>query len=90
MPVGLLPLLSFLIVNLSCAGLRPFPTDTLIEYDSKNKVCGQYKIVDPENFEFKYVKDIPCPDVFGFLSRDVPKVLDWEKDAKSYAKQHCN
>lgn len=73
----------------ACSGLRPFPTDTLIEYDARFKVCGQYKIVDPENFKFQYVKDIPCPSVFGFTSQDVPKVLDWAADAKKYVRDRC-
>ncbi len=72
-----------------CAGLKKFPTDTLIEYDHKNKVCGKYKIVDAENFKFDYLGDIPCPDVFGFTSKDTPNVLNWLQDAKEYARNHC-
>lgn len=67
-----------------------FPTDTLIEYDNKHKVCGQYKITDPEHFKYEYVKDIPCPAIFGFTSKDIPKVLDWGQDMQDYARQHCN
>lgn len=72
-----------------CAGLKPFPADTLIEYDAKNKVCGEYRITDPENLKFKYVKDISCPSIFGFTSRDVPKVLNWATDAKEYVRSRC-
>lgn len=72
-----------------CAGLRKFPTETVIEYDNKNKVCGQYKIVDFENLKFEFVGDIPCPSIFGFTSKDMPKVLDWQKDAQDYARNHC-
>lgn len=73
----------------ACAGLPKFPTETIIEYDSKNKVCGQYKIIDYEHFKVQYVKDIPCPDVFGFSSSDISKVLDWAQDSIKYGKEHC-
>lgn len=72
-----------------CAGLRPFPAKYLIEYDSKHKVCGQYEIVDAENFKFKYIKDIPCPSVFGFSESDIPKVNNWVRDAIKYAREKC-
>lgn len=74
----------------SCAGLKPFPTDKLIEYDAKFKVCGQYRITDPEHFKYVYVQDIPCPSFFGFTSQDIPKVENWAQDAQDYARQHCN
>ena len=74
---------------LNCTSIRPFPTDTLIEYDNKFYVCGKYKITDPESFTFEFVEDVPCPSVFGFTSEDVPKVLDWAKDMQRYAKERC-
>ena len=77
------------ICLIGCAGLKPFPTSTLIEYDNKHKVCGQYQIVDLEKFRFEYVKDIPCPAVFGFTAKDIPNVLNWAQDAEDYARQHC-
>lgn len=83
-------LLLISLIVMGCAGLKPFPVRTLIEYDNKFKVCGMYEIVDLENLKYEYVKDIPCPSVFGFSSKDVPKVLDWAKDAQSYAKQKCH
>lgn len=81
----------FLTVTLlsSCAGLKKFPTDTLIEYDSKLVVCRQYRVVDYENFKFEYVKNIVCPSVFGFTESDVPKVLNWMSDSEKYVKEHC-
>lgn len=84
-------LLGFLIgINLSCSSVPKFPTSTLIEYDAKNKVCGKYRITDPEHFKFEYVGDIQCPDIFGFTASDIPKVLDWGQDLIDYGKQHCN
>lgn len=73
----------------SCSGLKPFPVDTVVEYDAKNQVCGLYKITDYENLKFEYVSDTPCSDLFGFKAKDMPKVLDWEADAIKYSKQHC-
>lgn len=85
-----LPLIWSIALLLSaCSGLKKFPTDTLIEYDAVNKVCGQYRIVDFENFKFEYVKDILCPSTFGFSSKDIPAVLNWAEDTQAYAKQHC-
>lgn len=75
---------------INCSGLKPFPTKKIIEYDAKNKVCGEYKITDPENLKVEYVGDIPCPDTFGFTAQDIPKVLDWAKDAQEYVRTHCN
>lgn len=82
----------FLIVSVlsGCASrLKPFPTDHLIEYDNKSKVCGYYKITDPENLKFKYVNDVPCPAVFGFESKDIPNILNWSSDALDYVKNNC-
>lgn len=76
-----------------CAGLKPFPTKDLFEYDAKNKVCGQYVLVDEENLKYDWVKDLPvnqCPSIFGFRSKDIPKVLDWGTDAKDYARNNCH
>lgn len=79
-----------MVILEGCAGLRPFPTKTLIEYDARHKVCGQYEIVDAETFKFKYIKDIPCVSIFGFSETDIPKVLNWARDAQKHAKEHCN
>jgi hypothetical protein len=73
----------------SCSTAPTFPTDKIIEYDSKNKVCGLYKIVNFESYQVEYVKDIPCPDVFGFDSHDVPNVMNWLRDMKKYAETRC-
>lgn len=73
----------------ACAGAPVFPTDKLIEFDVENMACGQYRIVDLENFKFEYVMDIPCPSVFGFTIQDTPKVLNWMRDVKEYAKGRC-
>lgn len=76
----------------ACAGLRPFPVDTVYEYDPKEPICGEYKIVDAENLKYVWVKDIPfedCPPIFGFDPEQIPKILDWARDAKIYARDHC-
>lgn len=91
--LGVGPRSIFLIAtNVSCAGLKPFPTKTLLEFDPKEPICAEYRIVDEENLKYEWVKDIPfkqCPAIFGFSSRDIPKVLDWGQDAKTYAREHC-
>lgn len=74
---------------INCSQTKPFPTDKLIEYDQVNKVCGQYKIINFDTLQFKYVKDIPCPPVFGFTESDIPNVLNWIRDEQAYAKSHC-
>lgn len=85
----LLPSCLTVIVLSGCSGLKPFPADHIIEYDRKNKVCGYYKIVDPEHFKVEYEKDIPCPDVFGFSSKDMPNILNWAQDAQDYVRNNC-
>ncbi len=77
-------------LSVSCAGLKPFPTKDVFEYDAKLKVCRQYVITDAEHFKFEYVKNIACISIFGFSSKDIPKVLDWGQDSQEYAKAHCN
>ena len=75
-----------------CAGLRKFPAKNIWETDMKAGVCGQYEIVDYENFKVRHVKDWPlskCHGVFGFSTPDIPKVLDWGMDAKDYAERKC-
>jgi hypothetical protein len=78
-----------LLVSTGCSSAPRFPVDHLIEYDSKNKVCGLYQIVSFDTFQAQYVGDIPCPDVFGFNSGDIPKVLNWMRDTKKYVGEHC-
>ncbi len=86
-PTGFALLLIFLT---GCAGLKAFPTSKLVEYDGKKKVCREYRIIDPVNLKFEYVKNIACPSVFGFTSSDIPKVLDWAEDAQTFVKERCN
>lgn len=86
----LLSLSSTGILLLSCCtAQRPFPAQYVHEYDSKNKVCGLYKITDAENLKFEYVKDEPCPDIFGFSAEDTPNVLDWAADMQDYVRANC-
>lgn len=75
-----------------CAGLPQFPTKYIYEFDPKTPVCAQYEITNYETLTYKWVMDIPfaqCPALFGFTSTDVPKVLDWGRNAISYSKAHC-
>lgn len=87
-----LRLLSICLIATSCTGLRQFPAEKLIEFDSKHRVCAEYKLVDKDKVRFVHVKDYPlneCPSVFGFTPVDIPKVIDWVDDAKAYAKANC-
>lgn len=76
-----------------CAGLKPFPEQTLYEFDPKTPpVCAEYKIVDEENLKYEWVKDIPfkdCPAIFGFTDKQIPNILNWGRDAKKFAREHC-
>ncbi len=84
---------SIVILLLSgCAGLRPFPTQHLYEFDPKGSVCAEYLITDASALKFSWVRDIPfaqCPAIFGFLTPDIPKVLSWGADSIRYGKTHC-
>lgn len=88
-----LPLICLTAIVLSGCALFPgapeFPTTRVIEYDALFGACGEYKIVDFQNFKYEYVKEIPCESVFGFSAEDTPKVMDWLSDIQDYAKQHC-
>lgn len=91
--LGKIALTLQLLFLTACQGLKPFPTTKLLEYDNKNQVCGEYLITDPENFKFQHVKDYAlkdCPAIFGFSSSDVPNVIDWAKDAKTFVKERCH
>lgn len=92
-PQELLQPLIFLTVLLSgCAGLKKFPTDKLYEFDPKVPTCAEYQITDFEHLKFKHVKDIPfdqCQAIFGFLDKDIGKVLQWGEDSIKYGHEHC-
>lgn len=73
-------------------GLKPFPTDRILEFDPKVPVCAEYRITDPENLKVKHVRDIPyaeCPAIFGFNAADIPKVMGWGREARKFAKEKC-
>ncbi len=77
---------------LSCAGLKPFPTKDLWEYSPQDGVCGHYVITDEANLKFAHKEDVPlaqCPPIFGFTAAEIPKVLQWGRNAKRYAQDHC-
>ncbi len=81
------------IYLMGCAGLRPFPEKYIYEFDPKEPICGQYQIVDEANLKYEWVRDIPfkqCPAIFGFTSKQIPNVLNWGRDAKVYAQEHCH
>jgi hypothetical protein len=76
----------------ACSGLKPFPTKRLWEFDPKAQVCAEYAITDTDKLTVKHLRDVPlaeCPAIFGFLASDIPKVLDWARAAREYAKAHC-
>lgn len=55
-------------------------------------VCGEYKIQDPAKRKISHVQDHPlskCAGMFGFSSRDIPKILDWAEDVEKLANQRC-
>ena len=83
--------MGLLILCLSaCAGTPKFPARFLIEYDAKNGVCGKYQVVNPELLQFAYVGDVPCPSVFGFDSKDIPRVMDWARARIQDGKKKCS
>lgn len=56
------------------------------------KVCGEYKIVNPEKFQFEHVRDLPleaCQGVFGFKDTDIAAIIDWSEDMQNYVKNKC-
>lgn len=76
----------------ACQGAPKFPVTTVWETDIENGVCGEYQVVDFENMKVRHVKDWPlirCDGVFGFSTRDIPKVLRWGEQTQNYAKDHC-
>lgn len=90
--VDALPLTCLTALTVSCAGLKKFPTDRIYEFDPKTPICAEYKIVNYEKLQYKWVQDIPfekCPAIFGFKAEEIPKVLDWTEDAIAYSKRHC-
>lgn len=77
----------------ACQGAPKFPTKTMWEVDTVNRVCGEYLITDPVNFKYQFVKDWPldkCDGVFGFSTEDTPKIISWLKAIKKYYEQTCN
>lgn len=79
--------------SLGCACLGKFPTDRVWEFDSKDKVCGEYQIIQYEpKLRFKHLRDVPlaqCPAIFGFTAKDIPAVLDHYEDAVRCTKERC-
>ncbi len=92
--LGAKPLLicSTALALTNCAGLRKFPEERLWEFDAKSDVCAEYKIVDYDNIQYVWLRDVPraqCPSIFGFKSSRIPAVLDWQQDATAWGKKHC-
>ena len=88
--------LTALVLSFFVAGcgkkLPEFPARFIYEVDIQNKVCGKYKIVDPENLQVDFVEDLPlseCNGVFGFASTDIAPVLDWSRFAIEEMKKAC-
>lgn len=76
----------------SCDSAPKFPTDRIFEVDLNAGVCGEYKIIDFKNLKVRHLKDHPlskCGGVFGFSTRDIPKVLDWGVDVREWGERRC-
>lgn len=82
----------FILLELGCAGLPPFPAKYLYEADLGNKVCGRYVVTDTERLLFQHDADLPlsqCDGVFGFSRKDISPVLNWSRDMIQYGKGRC-
>lgn len=82
-----------MVISVSgCAGLKKFPTDKIYEFDPKEPVCAEYQITDYKKLTYVWVRDIPfaqCPPIFGFVTSDIPRVLNWGRDSIAYGEVHC-
>lgn len=78
----------------SCNGNVPkFPAEFIYEADLQNKICGKYKVVNPETLQFEHVEDLPlseCNGVFGFSSTEIAPVLDWSRKMIQELKKALN
>lgn len=78
---------------LACNSVPKFPAKYVWEIDSTNHACGQYEIIDAENFKVRHVQDWPlekCNGVFGFGAKDISPVLQWCKEVAGLARSKCN
>ena len=88
----LIPLLLLLLAVTACSGLREFPKDKMWEFDAAGNICAEYRIVDKERMLLEHIRDVPraeCPSIFGFKVEDISPVMDWTRDAMTYAREHC-
>ncbi|AFC22592.1 hypothetical protein phi1422_0072 [Bdellovibrio phage phi1422] len=64
--------------------------ETAIVPETKEWVCGEYKIKDAKNLKFTPVKDHPitqCIGVFGFKDKDFPTLIEYIQDMEKYYKE---
>lgn len=88
-----------LLIGTACNEAPKFPNVQVFE-TAKNPetsayLCGEYKIVNPQEFKVEPVIDHPlsmCEGVFGFKLKDFPTVIEWAKATEKYYKdklQEC-
>lgn len=66
--------------------------ETARDPQSGDYLCGEYVLADVKNIKFKPVVDHPifmCEGVFGFKTKDFPRVVDWMRATEKYYKEKC-
>jgi hypothetical protein len=86
--------LTLVILSLSvgCSQLKPFPEISKFAIDYPNQLCGEFKLIDPENQTYQYVGSYPlsyCDGYFAMSPDDEIKVKNWILDAKIFVEQNC-
>ena len=88
----MLLLISSIVVLTSCNESPKFPGKYIYEVDLKSGICGKYEIVNTKEMKVSHVGDFDlktCHGVFGFSSKDMPKIMDWSADIQKYVDQRC-
>ena len=70
---------------IGCNQLPKFPSISKYMIDTKSGLCAQFKLIDPENQIYKYIKSVPLADCNGFfaMSPDDERAVDnWVHDVK--------
>jgi len=76
----------------SCSEAPKFPAKYIYEVDLQNDVCGKYEIIDSKKMTVRHVADLSlsqCQGVFGFSSKDIPKIFDWSADVQKMISERC-
>lgn len=79
------------LIGTACKDAPKFPDVQVFETaknpETKEYLCGEYKITDPKNFKITPVIDHPismCEGVFGFKTKDFPTVIEWMQSVEKY------